>query len=161
MSGYIHDKPFPEITLPPDLHPLALEDVLKGNPRTRSKADYYTRHLFLRVLCHKLGKDDPDANGPNVLHPDRTASPEPLDPIDEDLKEDETNRKSRGSEGSLKHRPILPTSRNDVKHNSVSSADSPNSLSTLIMKESAVRQIISISEIHYSLFIGESRAREA
>jgi hypothetical protein len=41
-----------------DLHPLALEDVLNGNPHTRSKADYYSRHLFLRVLCHDLAADD-------------------------------------------------------------------------------------------------------
>lgn len=37
---------------------MALEDVLNGNPHTRSKADYYSKHLFLRVLCHVLAAED-------------------------------------------------------------------------------------------------------
>ncbi|KAJ7185215.1 hypothetical protein C8R46DRAFT_881651 [Mycena filopes] len=43
-----------------DLHPLALEDVFHSHSRARSKADYYERHLFLRVLCHELGDQDQD-----------------------------------------------------------------------------------------------------
>jgi Mg2+ and Co2+ transporter CorA len=46
----------------PELHPLALEDVLHQSPRSTllSKADYYPQHLFLRVLCHTLTKDESD-----------------------------------------------------------------------------------------------------
>jgi Mg2+ and Co2+ transporter CorA len=45
-----------------NLHPLAIEDVLHARRNARSKADYYTRHLFIHVLTHKLGKqeDDPE-----------------------------------------------------------------------------------------------------
>jgi len=41
-----------------DLHPLALEDVLNNRKLARSKADYYAKHLFLRVICHQLLDDD-------------------------------------------------------------------------------------------------------
>ncbi|KAK7040227.1 hypothetical protein VNI00_010033 [Paramarasmius palmivorus] len=46
------------ISLKYDIHPLALEDVFHTRSQTRSKADYYPQHLFLRVLCHELGDDD-------------------------------------------------------------------------------------------------------
>ncbi|PCH36397.1 hypothetical protein WOLCODRAFT_82117 [Wolfiporia cocos MD-104 SS10] len=41
-----------------DMHPLAVEDLLH-HPygHARSKADYYPKHLFLRLLCHQLGHD--------------------------------------------------------------------------------------------------------
>lgn len=49
----------------PDLHPLSIEDVLHRRGYFRSKADYFSKHLFLRVLCHSLG--DPDLiNNPAV-----------------------------------------------------------------------------------------------
>ncbi|KAI0028013.1 hypothetical protein K488DRAFT_59781 [Vararia minispora EC-137] len=39
-----------------DMHPLAVEDLLhQRGPHSRSKADYYPKHLFLRILCHTLG----------------------------------------------------------------------------------------------------------
>ncbi|KAI6031228.1 hypothetical protein PISMIDRAFT_88428 [Pisolithus microcarpus 441] len=41
-----------------DLHPLAVEDVLHRRSHLRSKADYYPKHLFVRVLSHTLY--DPD-----------------------------------------------------------------------------------------------------
>ncbi|OJA15774.1 hypothetical protein AZE42_10296 [Rhizopogon vesiculosus] len=37
-----------------DLHPLALEDVLHKRGHTRSKTDYYGKHLFIHVLSHML-----------------------------------------------------------------------------------------------------------
>lgn len=37
-----------------DLHSLALEDILHEQGHNHSKADYYTEHLFLRILCHSL-----------------------------------------------------------------------------------------------------------
>jgi len=40
-----------------ELHPLALEDVLHTTAHKRSKVDYYTKHLFIRVLCHSLARD--------------------------------------------------------------------------------------------------------
>jgi len=37
------------------MHPLSVEDVLHLGGHTLSKADYYPKHLFIRVLCHTLG----------------------------------------------------------------------------------------------------------
>lgn len=44
------------------MHPLALEDVLHQRDLGRSKADYYHKHLFLRVLCHELLDPDDDSS---------------------------------------------------------------------------------------------------
>ncbi|GLB43551.1 putative corA-like Mg2+ transporter protein [Lyophyllum shimeji] len=44
-----------------DLHPLAIEDLFHTRSQNRSKADYYPKHLFLRVLCHELGNGDAGA----------------------------------------------------------------------------------------------------
>ncbi|KAN0135635.1 hypothetical protein V8E53_006526 [Lactarius tabidus] len=38
-----------------DMHPLSIEDLLHRRGHSRSKADYYPKHLFIRVLCHTLG----------------------------------------------------------------------------------------------------------
>ncbi|KAJ7045078.1 hypothetical protein C8F04DRAFT_1067632 [Mycena alexandri] len=40
-----------------ELHPLALEDVFHTRPENLSKADYFLRHLFLRVLVHDVDED--------------------------------------------------------------------------------------------------------
>lgn len=37
-----------------DLHPLSIEDLLHRS-HARSKADYYPKHMFIRILCHTLG----------------------------------------------------------------------------------------------------------
>jgi hypothetical protein len=115
-----------------DLHPLALEDVFHGHSQNRSKADYYTKHLFLRVLCHEL-VDDASQNGATdhtqVTNTLRTASPEPMDNSveleegDQKLKDSDEFTRNGGSQnlGSLNKRrklggyPLLPTSRADVK----------------------------------------------
>ncbi|KAJ3722353.1 magnesium transporter [Lentinula raphanica] len=52
------------VSLKYDIHPLALEDVFHTRSQTRSKVDYYNKHLFLRILCHELG--DPDAEPKTV-----------------------------------------------------------------------------------------------
>ena len=65
----------------PELHPLSLEDVLNIPGRPRSGADYYKRHLFIRVLSHTLGHDG--QGGPSFLEQiARSSSPEPLEPED-------------------------------------------------------------------------------
>jgi hypothetical protein len=38
------------------MHPLSVEDLLHHRTgHSLSKADYYPKHLFIRVLCHTLG----------------------------------------------------------------------------------------------------------
>lgn len=56
---------------------------------TRSKADYFTRHLFLRVLCHELGAPEPliDPTAQAMTDLARSSSPEPM------TEEDELNEK--------------------------------------------------------------------
>ena len=62
-----------------ELHPLSLEDVLHTSPR--SGADYYKRHLFIRVLSHTLNQGDQIE--PHFLEQIvRSSSPEPLKPSD-------------------------------------------------------------------------------
>ncbi|KAJ1308495.1 hypothetical protein OPQ81_004199 [Rhizoctonia solani] len=64
------------------LHPLAIEDVLHGRKNARSKADYYTKHLFVHVLTHKLGRqededdedDMPQTDEPLSINTSRTSS---------------------------------------------------------------------------------------
>ncbi|KAG8947734.1 hypothetical protein FRC04_010508 [Tulasnella sp. 424] len=50
-----------------EIHPLAIEDILHGRQTYSSRADYYSKHLFIRMLCHTL-KDDDDTS-PNIKAP--------------------------------------------------------------------------------------------
>lgn len=50
------------MTIPSELHSLALEDVLHEQGHNQSKADYYHKHLFLRILCHWLGRPQDNAS---------------------------------------------------------------------------------------------------
>ncbi|OCH85874.1 hypothetical protein OBBRIDRAFT_797715, partial [Obba rivulosa] len=63
-----------------DIHPLALEDVLQQQSHARSRADYYPKHLYLRVLSHSLSSHD-DAAFPDdsITHLPRSESPDPMD----------------------------------------------------------------------------------
>ncbi|KAF7327499.1 Magnesium-like protein [Mycena kentingensis (nom. inval.)] len=113
------------LSLKYDLHPLALEDVFSTRSQTRSKADYYTRHLFLRVLCHELSSGDQPlssaAEGSTLTDAPRSESPVPFDaaqdlemgqlstgnfPDDEQTLHGNSTRRSRA--------PLLPTSRSDI-----------------------------------------------
>jgi hypothetical protein len=67
------------LTCMTDLHPLALEDVFHGHSRTRSKANYYTQHLFLQVRCHLLVKPQEEDFFLSNYKVERTTSPEPME----------------------------------------------------------------------------------
>ncbi|KIM47383.1 hypothetical protein M413DRAFT_439064 [Hebeloma cylindrosporum] len=136
-----------------NLHPLALEDVFHGHSQNRSKADYYTKHLFLRVLCHEL-VDDASQNGTTdhtqVTNTLRSASPEPMgDDIEaeesDELKDSELTQSGSPNFGSLKRRrlggyPLLPTSRVDVKPvYRGNQTKMGTNLAKLISNESAIR----------------------
>ena len=44
-----------------ELHPPALEDVLANRGSARSKADYYSKHLSLRVHWHTAQSEDEES----------------------------------------------------------------------------------------------------
>ena len=63
-----------------EMHPLALEDVIHSRKHARSKADYYPKHLFIRVLCHTLATErdhkldfDSSSNSLSPIDPDQEA----------------------------------------------------------------------------------------
>jgi hypothetical protein len=61
---------------------LSLEDLLHVPGRPRSGADYYKKHLFIRVLSHTLNEGGDDE--PNLLEQIiRSSSPEPFELEDE------------------------------------------------------------------------------
>ncbi|KAJ7183207.1 magnesium transporter [Mycena filopes] len=109
-----------------DLHPLALEDVFHTRSQTRSKADYYTRHLFLRMLCHELGdSDEPGsssfAQGSTLTELPRSDSPTPFTDDDDEMEMREMGKGEFGDDektlrGTTTRRkgPILPTTRPGV-----------------------------------------------
>lgn len=105
-----------------DIHPLALEDLLHFRKNARSKADYYPKHLFLRVLCHSLISDEeaistsPESS---FTHLPRSESPTPLD---EDESEDSWEKgKDRGSAAYFDEVPLPSrfTSRTSTLRNTV------------------------------------------
>lgn len=71
-----------------NLHPLALEDVLHQRGHARSKADYYTQHLFLRILSHSLASDDEVVSSTFTDFP-RSASPVDMEPSDHKYRDSE------------------------------------------------------------------------
>jgi hypothetical protein len=67
------------------MHPLAVEDLLNKSGHALSKADYYPKHLFIRVLCHTLDCAGHSSQGsepivaPSLTNLPRSASPQRLD----------------------------------------------------------------------------------
>ncbi|TFL06266.1 hypothetical protein BDV98DRAFT_499232 [Pterulicium gracile] len=69
-----------------DLHPLAIEDVLHTRDHSRSKADYYSKHLFIRAVCHRLLNannsieelQDALSNANNIVPPQPFSSSSPF-----------------------------------------------------------------------------------
>jgi hypothetical protein len=51
-----------------DLHPLAIEDVLNSPQISISKADYYSKHLFISALLHKV--ENPASPNMSILSAD-------------------------------------------------------------------------------------------
>jgi len=57
------------------MHPLSVEDILHLGGHTLSKADYYPKHLFIRVLCHTLGSANCSSQGPTTAAAGLSSSP--------------------------------------------------------------------------------------
>lgn len=122
------------------LHPLALEDVFHGHAGNRSKADYYTKHLFLRVLCHELSGEALDDNAvlPHLGRAGgrgggRSHSPEPMGQEEEEMDsmdkmrgedQDATIRVRSERKTNVRRRPILPSFRADLpsRHDTAASS---------------------------------------
>lgn len=68
------------------MHPLAIEDLLHTRRNARSKADYYSKHLFLRILCHSLAKGDEPAESRynSLTRLPRSSSPFPISDDEDD-----------------------------------------------------------------------------
>ncbi|KAK7464367.1 hypothetical protein VKT23_006534 [Stygiomarasmius scandens] len=103
------------VSLKYEIHPLALEDVFHTRSQTRSKADYYAKHLFLRILCHSLKDSDDDSSSSTSSSPSasrssitgkpRSSSPIPFIDDEEDfgkLTDSETLYGTTNSRWSLK-----------------------------------------------------------
>jgi hypothetical protein len=67
------------------MHPLSVEDLLSRGGHALSKADYYPKHLFIRVLCHTLrstastSQSSEPATGRPFTDLPRSASPQSFD----------------------------------------------------------------------------------
>ncbi|KAF8207085.1 hypothetical protein K438DRAFT_1815654 [Mycena galopus ATCC 62051] len=126
-----------------DLHPLALEDVFHTRSQTRSKADYYTQHLFLRVLCHELSETDEPfmssaAQGSTLTDLPRSESPTPFTDTDADLEMREMGKGDFGDDektlrgtGSRRKRSLLPTNRSDLPRTRTAPRSRLTDLSTI------------------------------
>lgn len=128
-----------------DLHPLALEDVFHGHSQTRSKADYYSQHLFLQVLCHLLVKPREEEDSPSTLNIERTTSPEPMTNLEEEpLKDlDQSNKhwKPNGLSSS-KGRTLDPLLPLNNAHHTFSMKGNPfRDFTRLLKKEGEVSLI--------------------
>ncbi|KAF9486595.1 magnesium transporter [Pholiota conissans] len=138
------------------LHPLALEDVFHGHKGNRSKADYYTKHLFLRVLCHELVEDDdlPTNSLGSFTDAPRSSSPEPISyfsPEDGDKTIDNSTEelaKSGGISTSFssiakrplsRRSPILPTTRVNSGRPTYTRNSIPKEFSIMAAKEAALQ----------------------
>ncbi|KAF8964374.1 hypothetical protein BDZ97DRAFT_1816203 [Flammula alnicola] len=113
------------------LHPLALEDIFQGQSRHRSKADYYTTHLFLRVLCHELGDNGQTTYNFSELFPNAPRSTS-LEPISDFNRAGSSKERGSDADDPIKYgaipssksaiakrwifgrNSILPTSRDDI-----------------------------------------------
>lgn len=105
---------------------MALEDVFHGHSGNRSKADYYSKHLFLRVLCHELLPEDASDGPPSFTDAPRSSSPEPIGEYTPEYDEKEGSEdiiknggvpspiSSLRKKQTLGRTPILPTTRGDV-----------------------------------------------
>ncbi|CAA7264908.1 unnamed protein product [Cyclocybe aegerita] len=120
------------VALKYDLHAQALEDVLKGKRWTRSTAHYYPGHLFIRSLCHQLEDDYYYGHIPDL---NRSApSPEYLDGPSEERLGNEIIGGSRAYVRRRK-RPLLPTSRKDIRQRDMNSSESLDSSSRYLKEE--------------------------
>ena len=123
--------------------------MLNGNPHTRSKADYYARHLFLRVLCHELATDDE----PSPIGVQSQA----LDGIgDEEEYDEDVSEELRNGDPLTRKLSILPTHLREAR------TARRDQLRKLLLKEKAVFQsiLIFVQKFIFSLQIQEEHQQQ-
>ena len=142
------------LTCRTDLHPLALEDVFHGHSRTRSKADYYTQHLFLQVLCHLLAKpqeeEDSSSYESSTYNTERTTSPGPIINLEEKPQKEinQLNKQPTGS-SSANGRTLQPLLPLNHAHTYSMKRNPFSKFSRLLQKEGEV----SLIQCQYFFFI--------
>jgi hypothetical protein len=135
----------------PDLHPLAIEDVVhQRNRAARSKADYYQKHLFLHIQSHTLASPDeiepivvpqpaPTIRTSNVTGLPRSASPSDfLRHHDEEIAAAKTPQRKETS-GTFRKRFF---SKDSTHHHNV---EAPTKLDELEKAEDKVRSVARVS----------------
>lgn len=113
-----------------NLHPLTLENVLSGNKTSRSKADYFTNHLFLHILSQSLAEKEAAASP--LAPPPRSESPHPLPhlrraPKVDDIEKGEIDEKKGGTTRNQKSRTTT-IDRRTAAENRIKAADEANDL---------------------------------
>ncbi|KAG8991832.1 hypothetical protein FRB93_002567 [Tulasnella sp. JGI-2019a] len=118
-----------------NIHPLAIEDTLHNHQTYSSKADYYSQHLFIRLLCHTLAQDSSSQSDPTrVSGPTYTSQPAFTVPPGENTKFEPsssfgTNEKHTRSQTDPIHydgrepRPMVKTFASAVGANRVRGAE--------------------------------------
>ncbi|KAG6887621.1 hypothetical protein C0992_011444 [Termitomyces sp. T32_za158] len=140
------------------LHPLSLEDIFHTPSQTRSKADYYNRHLFLRVLCHVLGQEDETAaartdsmtygtmlmDGPRSETPSAMSDPDRLDKEAVREEDDYTMYDNETTSGREKKRgrllSLFHVAPNDLEGTLAHRSGSISSLAQLMSRAAAQRR---------------------
>ena len=115
---------------------------MQKDSRSRSKADYYTKHLFIRVMCHELKDDDDDAQEAITEAP-RSESPVAME--EESISKEKVNGDAeelagptltKSGRSTVRRRPLLPRTFADLpKRNEEAN---PSRLTQLLAKEGQV-----------------------
>jgi hypothetical protein len=149
-----------------DLHPLALEDILHARKQNRSKADYYSKHLFLQILCHELKDVDEDEDSQTLTGMPLSSSPEPMSEEDNsgDLTDGDPGIYGNGLDSH--HRPTKK--RRFVPHGRLRDIEAmldPQSSHSHFVKvlepEGAVRLSVSLSDGYSHCIISAQRSQKS
>ncbi|KAG8813777.1 hypothetical protein FRC17_001431 [Serendipita sp. 399] len=119
------------------LHPLSIEDILHSGATTRSKADYYSRHLFLHVLCHSLTTKRSSPLKPKYLQDDSGSSGEESESTE--VEDDETDNEQEVIEEDNRRALLRRVTRRRGRRHRTKSSDTEAAQSTNTSRESRLR----------------------
>jgi len=123
-----------------------LEDVIHGRVKSRSKCDYFLKHLFIRILRHTLLPEDASGTNfdaivaPAITNLPRSQSPSPMD--EDEYPETDDEKSLGGSKFSMRH------GKADLEGGStVLNKQKGRTTSTLRMKRAQMANSISIEDL--------------